>query len=370
MASAGQALAAPSGFFGVNTIFAPTDADLAGMGRAHAGVLREPFGWSELEPTPGTYHFAYTGPSVSAAPATNFDRVVAGAASQGVTVLPFVFGTPPWARDCSGIPDFFCDRVTPLRSPEGAERWPELFRALVDRYGPNGTLWTDPNDAYSPPYRPIRTWQIWNEPNSATYFRPKPQPKAYYQLLKLASEAIHSRDPGAQVMLSGLYGGSHSPSPPDGMRGIPLGRFLDQLYKFKHAKRFFDGVAVHPYSPNIKNIADQLRRTRQVMGDHGDRKTPLFLSELGWGSDTAAEGGSSLYKGLAGQSQMLTKTFKFALRNRQRYRLQGVTWFSWRDLTPDKVGNCLVCASFGLLTADGSAKPALGAFTSFTGGQP
>ena len=154
------------------------------------------------------------------------------------------------------------------------------------------------------------------------------------------------------------------------MRGIPLRNFLDRLYKFKKAKRLFDGVAVHPYSPNIKGIADQLGRTRQVMGDHGDKKTPLFITEMGWGSDSAAKGGSSLYRGLAGQSQMLTKSFKFALKNRKRYRLQGVTWFSWRDLPPDKVGNCLICTSFGLLTADGSAKPALSAFTSFTGGQP
>ena len=355
MAPAGEAMAVPSGFFGVNTIFHPTDADLAQMGRAHAGVVREPFGWAELEPTPGSYNFA------------NFDRVVAGAASQGMTMLPFVYGTPAWARDCAGIADFFCDRVTPLRSAQGAQRWPELMRALVDRYGPNGTLWTDPQDAYSPPYQPIRTWQIWNEANSGTYFRPRPRPKAYYELLKSASNAIRSRDQGAQIMLAGLYGSP--PKPPDGLPGVPLGRFLDRLYRFKQAKSLFDGVAVHPYSPSIKGIARQLSGARQVMVEHGDKKTPLYLTEMGWGSGGSAKA-ISLYKGLAGQSQMLTNAFKFALKNRKRYRLRGVSWFSWRDLAPGQLGNCLICESFGLLANDGSAKPAFSAFVGFTGGQP
>ena len=350
MAPSGTAFAAPSGFFGVTAIFSPTDADLAQMGRAHAGVVRQPFSWSELEPTPGSLNFA------------NFDRVVAGAASQGMTVLPFVYGTPPWARNCAGIADFFCDRVTPLRSAQGAQRWPELMRALVDRYGPNGTLWTDPQDAYSPPYQPIRTWQIWNEANSGTYFRPRPKPKAYYQLLKSASNAIRSRDQGAQILLAGLFGTPPKP-------GIPLWNFLDGLYKIKKAKQLFSAVAVNPYSPNIKGINYQLRRARQVMVEHGDKKTPLYLTEMGWGSVGSAKA-NSLYKGLAGQSQMLTNSFRFALKNRKRYRLRGVSWFSWRDLAPGQVGNCLLCESFGLLANDGSAKPALSAFVRFTGGQP
>jgi polysaccharide biosynthesis protein PslG len=349
MASSGTALAAPGEFFGVTTIHPPDVLTLARMGQARVGVLRQPFGWAGLEPSQGNYNFA------------EFDRVVAVAASRGITVLPFIYGTPPWARNCTGIPDFYCDRVTPLRSAQGRQRWPALLQALVDRYGPKGTLWTDPNDAYSPPYRPIRTWQIWNEPNSATYFRPKPQPKAYYQLLKSASNAIHSRDPGALIMLGGLFGTPPKP-------GIPLWTFLDRLYDFKKAKKLFGAIAVHPYSPNIKGIAYQLRRTRQVMGDHGDKKTPLFITELGWGSDSPGTGGSALFKGISGQAQLLTKSFKFALKNRKRYRLRGVSWFTWRDEPAGAAANCILCESFGLFRADASAKPALSAFLSFTGG--
>jgi Beta-galactosidase len=351
MASAGQAQgAAPSGFFGVTTIFPPTLFDYAQMQRARVGAHRHPFGWSELEPVKGTYNFA------------NFDRIVSGAAGSGMTMVPFIYGTPPWARNCSGIPDFYCDRVTPLRSAEGRQRWPQLLGALVDRYGPNGTFWSEPHHLPRS-YAPVRSWQIWNEPNSATYLRPRPRPRSYYQLLKSASRAIRSRDPGARIILGGLFGTPPRP-------GIPLWRFLDRLYQFKKAKKLFSGVAVHPYSANVKGIVQQLTRTRRVMKENGDRKTPLFITELGWGSDPRPAGGSRLYKGLAGQSQLLRESFRFALKNRKRYRLRGVYWFSWRDLSPDQVGNCLLCQSFGLIGVDGVAKPALGAFAAFTGGQP
>ena len=60
---------------------------------------------------------------------------------------------------------------------------------------------------------------------------------------------------------------------------------------------------------NVKGIVQQLTRTRRVMKENGDRKTPLFITELGWGSDPRPAGGSRLYKGLAGQSQMLAKSF-------------------------------------------------------------
>jgi hypothetical protein len=350
MASADSAVAAGTpGFFGVTSVFPPTNADLTRMGRAHVGVLREPFPWSQLEPRPGVYDLA------------DFDRIVANAASQGITVLPFVYGTPPWARNCAGVKALTCETVSPLRSPIGSARWPAFLQTLVGRYGSRGTLWTDTRDSLSPPYRPIPIWQIWNEANSPKYFQPEPRPKAYFPLLKSAANAIHAADPQAQVMLAGLFGTPPKP-------GITLWRFLDKLYEMKGAKAFFDGVAVHPYSPNIKGIAFQLRRAREVMREHQDGKTPLYLTELGWGSDPPGTGGSHLYKGVAGQAQMLSRAFSFALKNRKRYKLGGVSWFAWRDLTPNETGNCILCASFGLLNNDLSTKPAFSAFVGFTGG--
>jgi hypothetical protein len=339
------ASAGAAGFFGVTSTFQPDSADLSGMGRAHVGNLRLAFGWEELEPSPGTYNFS------------NFDRVVAGAAAQGIPIRPFIFGTPPWARNCAGVPAFYCDRVTPMASPLGAQRWPILWQVLAARYGTHGSFWSDPNDAYSPPYDPITQWQLWNEPNSATYMRPKPTPRAYYQLLQSGSRALHQADPNAQVILAGLFG-----TPPNGMT---MWRFLDKLYGFKGFRKLFSGIAIHPYSPNIKGIRFQLEKARAVLRARHAKRTPVYLTEIGWGSGT---GHSNLYKGVQGQAKMLRGAFKFARKNRKRYRIAGVDWFSWRDIPLNMSGNCVLCTSFGLLNLDHTPKPSYSAFTSFTGG--
>jgi hypothetical protein len=337
--------AAGAGFFGVTSTFHPDAPDLTRMGQARVGNLRLAFGWEEIEPSPGIYNFS------------NFDRVMAGAAAQGISVRPFVFGTPPWARDCTGIPPFYCDRVTPMRSALGRERWPLMLQVLVARYGPRGTFWTDPSDAYSPPRNPITEWQLWNEPNSATYMRPKPTPKAYFALLGSGSRAIRQIDPGARIVTAGLFG-----TPPNGMT---MWRFLDRFYRFKGARKLFDAVALHPYSPNVKGIAFQLQNARQVLRQNRAKRVPLYLTEIGWGSGT---GKSNLYKGVAGQKRMLKAAFKFSRKNRKRYRIAGVDWFSWRDIPANMSGNCVLCTSFGLLNLDHSPKPSLAAFTRFTGG--
>lgn len=95
-------------------------------------------------------------------------------------------------------------------------------------------------------------------------------------------------------------------------------------------------------------------------------RTTIYLTELGWGSGS---GPSNLYKGLAGQATLLKASFAFALKNKKRYRIGGIDWFSWRDEPAGTGGNCVLCESFGLLGADGSSKPAFGAYVGFTGGQ-
>ena len=39
--------------------------------------------------------------------------------------------------------------------------------ALVERYGPDGTFWTDHPEL---PKHPLREWQIWNEPHLPAYW--------------------------------------------------------------------------------------------------------------------------------------------------------------------------------------------------------
>ncbi len=56
------------------------------------------------------------------------------------------------------------------------------------------------------------------------------------------------------------------------------------------------------------------------MKNRGDAATPLWLTELAWGS--AQPDGFGLNKGLAGQAQMLTGSYNMILRYRKLWNVR------------------------------------------------
>ena len=121
-------------------------------------------------------------------------------------------------------------------------------------------------------------------------------------------------------MLGGLFGAPAKP-------GIFSGKFLDKLYAKKGAKGLFDAVAAHPYAGSLKKVTAQLESLREAMNDNRDRKTPILITELGWGSSepgAVPPAFGPLVKGLAGQAQILTAAFKLLSGQRKRYGLQQV----------------------------------------------
>ena len=80
-------------------------------------------------------------------------RLVRRAALRNQDVLPIVFYAPPWARA-------YRNRFT--SPPKNRADYVTYLAALVERYGPDGTFWTDHPEL---PKHPLREWQIWNEPH-------------------------------------------------------------------------------------------------------------------------------------------------------------------------------------------------------------
>jgi hypothetical protein len=347
---AAPARAEARAFFGVVAAETPTTQDFDGMANARAGMLRINFAWSDVQPTQsGPLDFS------------SLDPIVAGAASRGIDLLPVLVSSPSWAVDCSRAPGQPCETISPVSSTAGANAWRAFVLALVQRYGPHGSFWSDTGDAFSPPYQPIRRWQIWNEVNSPEFFQPKPSPGAYAQLLSASADEIRSVDPGAKIYLAGLFGTPPKP-------GISSRRFLNGLYGIKGIKSDFDEVALHPYSPGVRGMLFQIQFAREAMIKHRDRHTPIAITEIGWSS--GAPGSGILDRGLGGQAKSLRTGFKALRSNRRRYGIDSVFWFSWRDLPPGVAGPCSFCGSAGLLRNDYSVKPSLRAFTAFTGGRP
>jgi len=323
-AAANAAKSRPSEFFGVVPQTTPTASDFDRM-QGVIGTVRIPIGWDRIEPQRDGYDFGA------------LDAQVSSAAERGIGVLPFVGGVPAWL---SADP-----ARSPLRSAQGRRAWPVFLRVLVRRYGPGGTFWRGREAKL-----PIRSWQIWNEPNFLLAWHPHPSPVEYARLLDSSARAIRGVDPRAKIVLAGVAPVS---------AGLWPWVFLRRLYRVPGARDDFDVVAVHPYAASLAEMSRQIQDARTVMSAAGDGRKPLLVSELGvasWGTFP-----TPFVKGVGGQAQFLWQALSRLLSMRKRWHLAGVDWFTWRDQSqPDR--HCSFCQGAGLFDIHGRPKPAWWAF--------
>jgi hypothetical protein len=340
--SSAQAL--PGGFFGIvpQTTITETDAQYMSAGGIESVRVTVP--WAAIQPTrTGGYHWE------------GLDATVTETARARLAVFPFLYGTPPWLAHR--------ETMMPVANAKQRAAWSEFLEAAVARYGPHGTFWLEHNplSANPVPKHPIRTWQIWNEANFF-YFAYPVSPDRYARLLELSSQAIKGADPGARVILSGLFG------EPDqrGSRGMPAADFLRALYLTPGIESSFDGVALHPYAFDAATLERLVEELHTVTVENQDR-VPLYLTEMGWGSQNDSNI-VAFEQGIGGQARALRGAYRYLIANRGRLKLRGTFWFSWKDI-PD---SCSFCDSVGLFHAGPSfrAKPAWHAFVGITGGRP
>jgi polysaccharide biosynthesis protein PslG len=315
-------------FYGVVTAEPlPGGAELARLGRGGVGTLRINLAWGSVQSGPDApYDWSH------------YDPVVRQAAENGVRVLATVYSTPNWIASTPEIP--------PLGS--ALPRFQDFARAAARRYGADGSFWAEHPEL---PKLPITNWQLWNEPNSPLFWKPSPDVGQYLELLRAFNSAVKGADPGAQIMLGGLF-----PTPAG---GIFLDRFLSAVYQ-RGGRSLFDAVALHPYARTPRDALARVGQAREIMRRFGDAGKPIWITEVGWASTGRPPG---LVVGQQGQADYVKRTFELAQEDRERLKIAGVVWFSLHDTPgPIWVGHC------GLFTVDGSPKPAWGAFAEAAGG--
>lgn len=288
--------------------------------------IRADFEWRRIEPHRGEYDW------------TTSDRMVAGAARAGADLLVTVFAAPTWAAAGDGF-------ANGIRPPGNPADYGAFLRALVSRYGPDGAFWRE-TDA---PYRPVRVWQMWNEPNIPAFWVPSPDPVAYARVAVAGAEAVHGVDPGAEVVLAGV---------PFSSIGVEVVPFLNAVYR-EGAVAAVDSIAVHPYASDAQTVLANATAVRMLAIAHGDASKPLRVTEFGW-----ASGGlpSTLTLDETGQARRLAEA-TVALRQASRgLNLRGLVAFKWRDNPRPLVARNIWPYHSGLLRADGSAKPAFVAY--------
>lgn len=327
----------PPGFIGISPQSSGTQKDFRLMRESGIQSVRWLLSWPAIQSQP---------PLARKPDWSSFDHVVELAAEEGIQVMPVVWGTPEWVAP---------HKIDlPVGSAWQRSSWTAFLREAERRYGPWGEFWEEHTKL---DYVPIRSWEIWNEENIVT-FATRPDPARFANLIRISGRLLHHEDPGSKVIVGGLFGRPLQIPP-----NIASGDFVNRLYRARRVKRYFDGIGLHPYVADARAMGAQLKNLRRIMRRHHDGATPLYVTELGWGS---ASGPTRWQRGLYGQAHQLDKAFAMLSANRLRWRVGGVWWFTWTD----EGGTCSFCGSAGLLNAKREAKPSWYRFNEWTGGDP
>jgi len=336
----------PRGFFGVAPQTPLTDTDVRYMRAGGIESIRMPIAWSAVQPTrKGGYDWSTIDPTVEVA------------ARGGLEILPFLAGTPAWLGKLTKLP---------VRNARQRAAWTAFVKAAVERYGPGGEFWREHRIEginYEPAItspKPMRTWQIWNEANFF-YFAYPVSVRNYAQLLKITSQAIKSVQPGAKILLSGLFARPNA----RGKKGMSAAAFLEGLYRIPGMKSTFDAVALHPYAIDTRELEEMVEEFHEVSRENHDRPG-LYVTEMGWGSQNNFEE-VAFEQGIRGQVRELRGAYGYLIENQRRLNLKQVYWFSWKDAAL----LCNFCDSVGFFREGErfKPKPAWHAFVKITGGR-
>ena len=181
-------------------------------------VRLDAFPWDVIEQQRDQYD--WTGP----------DRAVAWTRENNLKVLGIIQYAPGWANGkdfvtpASGgvcgipLPDTPASDYNKLRTypPSDPQSYANFTYNLAKRY---------PDVLY---------WQVWNEPNSAIFWPPAPDARAYAKLLAVAHASIKRANPRAQIVLGGI--------------SLNDLAYVEELYN-AGARQYFDKLAVHLYNP-------------------------------------------------------------------------------------------------------------------------
>ena len=201
------------------------------MKESGVGWVRVDFLWQDIEPKPGEFNF------------DKYDNIVELADRYGINILGILDYTTDWASSCG---KWNCP-------PEYNQLFIKFAVKVASRYAGR-----------------VNYWEIWNEPDSGTYWVPQDGMKSYCVLLKDVYIALKNVNPRCKVLNGGLANGLAS---------------VNRLYD-NGAKDYFDILNVHyfenPVNKNaIKGVIAYPKLCRKVMDRHGDKNKKIWITEIG-----------------------------------------------------------------------------------------
>jgi hypothetical protein len=278
--------------------------------------------WPDLEPSPGVFAASWT---------SKYEQLFA-ALPPGSKVIIDMVGAPSWETGSSD----------PHAPPANPDDYATFLGTLAKRWAGR-----------------VTAWEIWNEEDSAAWWKGGPDPAGYAHLLQATYPVVKAADPNATVVLGGLTGNDFP--------------FLEGVYQ-AGGKGFFDAVGVHtdtacnvlPPSEFLRDsdnrmIVDSFLAYREVhatMLANGDNK-PIWMTETSWRT-TDAVCSEGAWKGQkpegvtpAQQATYLSQAYHCLAQDPY---VQVALWFPLQD------EHGLMS---GLVRANGSHKPSFDAMRSY-----
>ncbi len=280
--------------------------------------IRVDVDWSVIEPVQNQLNWA------------SVDQLVDRALAHRMRVLLVLAFTPPWSTSRPGA-----NRAR----PDDLTAFAAFARVAAQRYAARG----------------VHHWEIWNEPNTGTFWPPSPDVAEYGRLFRAAAGAIRTADPHATLLIGGLSPTYDAPTP-----DVDPSTYLEQLYD-DGAAQLADAIAVHPYTfPSMP--MDRTQRTtggfpdlpalHDLMVRHGDGDKKVWITEYGAPTGTGPSA--------------VSERDQAAILLRARQTVDTWDWAGpliYYELVDGGTDPADIEQNFGVLRADGSFKLAAIALT-------
>lgn len=268
------------------------------------------------------------------------DRVAATAKRYGINSLGIITYSPKWATNPTCLAKSHCEPADPKEFGRFAGVVALRYKGLITH------------------------WEIWNEPNYAFFWGPKPNAEKYTEVLKESYLEIKKVNPTAIVLSGGLASAGDK-----GDGSIPPLMFVRALYELG-ANEYFDIVSIHPYTypvlPKYKvwwNRWQEILPIRKLMVDNGDAIKKIWITEFGvpTGGPGQAYGVDKINNFKYGSDFMYESAQINIMTEAMNFYYQHLDWmgpFFWYSLKDASSKKNDTENFFGLIRYDGSKKPA------------
>jgi hypothetical protein len=263
------------------------------LNRAGARGDRFDFWWGEIEPQRGQWKFDKS------------DWLIDFYQQHRVQMLPILCYRANWMND-------------PPRAEQDFGDFANYVEKVVRRYKSR-----------------VKCWEIWNEPNIPTFWKP-PSPKDYARLLIAAHAAAKRADPNCTVV-------GFSANETDINWILDVGA--------AGASKSFDVASFHSYSmsdgPEEMHLHRQIQLMRKALAKIGRPDAPMWITEMGWQAD------SKKPDELRQQARYMVQSHVIALA-------EGVERLFWFNLQDWREGE--KTEAWGLVSPEGKVKPTLAVY--------